>query len=239
MFKHFKSNFSRISILSIIALIASGILVIEATTIKVFDRKITDQHYNYYNSTYEWNEVKGNMNWEDGIVSINPDYEQLLQRDLDVITTQLDYINEVDLSNNLVETDKYRVKICLEDQNVIIKDSTIMKKLVKSEISAFLELYDKETDQFLYKKTDRRFVIENKLLSYGFAHDQFLTNKAFELTYVDIFERVPDFIEAYEIPIIRRKKLQSVYSLVKLFYPNSISPKETDIKIASVVLSEE
>ncbi len=239
MFAKIKSAISTISVLIPIILVISGYVVIEVTTIKVYDRKITDQHYNYYDGTYEWNEVKTNMDWEDGIIAVNPDYKQLLQKDLNVISKQYDFINDIDLSENIVRLNNYDVKICLEDQKINITDSTLMKKIVRTEFSAFLELYDNSSNQLLHKLRDRRFIIENNLLSYGFAKDRFLENKAVELAYVDIVERIPDFIESYEIPRLRIRQIQGAYSFINLFFPQSKKDDDHfDVKPASVELNQ-
>lgn len=228
---------SKLGLIVLLALLGSQFISLNVTNIKAYDRKITQQSYNYYGGTYEWDEVKANLHWEDGSFVLNQDYEKVLLRDLGLLAQEYDLIETIDPIENILKTEDYHIKVCIEDFDFHVVDTTLTKKLGNSYMSAYLELYDSEFDQMLFKFKDRRFLISNKFTIVGLAELPYIENKIKELAYTEILDIIPSFIERYEWPLQRRKAKIATNFLVSTYFglwPASNNNDEDNIKTATV-----
>ncbi len=198
--------------------ILSGYLHINAFNIKVLDRKVTQQHYNWHDGVYEWDEVRANVSWEDAMVDIKPDYPDLLHQDLEVIAGQFQDISSIDAAEGYINTPQYKVKICVEDKQLNIIDSTLLQKHGDIFLSAYLELYDSTGCELLFKYHDRRFLVRDKFSFYGFGSRDFIINKSEELLYTEICEDISEFIWRFEGPYIWRQKVKMANAITSLMY---------------------
>lgn len=237
--KIIRSIFFALQILlaALVLAVIVDVITVNITNIKAYDRKITQQSYNYYGGTYEWDEVKGNLHWEDGAFILNKDYETQLMRDLKLLSDEYTDIAEIDYNENVLTSGDYKVKICVEDFDYTIKDTTLTKSLGRSNFSGYLELYDESMENLLFKYRDRRFMISNRLTITGLAEEQYIENKIKELLYTEIIALTSDFIWRYDLPQKRRKAIFATKAIVGTYWgiPLEKSEKrvEDNIRIAS------
>ncbi len=233
----------QILLAALIMAVVIDVINVNITNIKAYDRKITQQSYNYYGGTYEWDEVKGNLHWEDGAFILNKDYESQMIRDLKLLSDEFPEINKIDADENVLSTEDYKVKICVEDFDYSINDTTLTKSLGRSNFSGYLELYDESMETLLFKYRDRRFIISNRLTITGLAENQYLENKIKELLYTEIIALASDFVWRYDLPQKRRKALFATKTIVGTYWgiplENSDKNEDDNIRIASTELKSE
>lgn len=207
-------------ILTSIILLVTGFMHIGAVNIKVFDRKMTSQHFNFKGGDYNWDEVRRNLSWEDGLIGFNVDYNDQLQKDLTVAAQHIEGINAISWEHLTFQTPDYEVKLCIEDANYEIRDSTLLKKLGKIKVYGYLELYDPYGCELLYSQyhRDMRFILEDRVLLYGLAREEFMQNKLKELMITEVAENVPSVINRFEGPYIWRAKRKSLFTFMSLYY---------------------
>lgn len=199
-------------------MVAWGYIDISIYNIRVVDRKITSQNYNWRNGTYEWDEVRRNLNWEDGLISYRPDYNAQLGKDLGLIADQVEHIKRIDWDEQQFYTNDYIVKLCIEHKSISIKDTTLAKKIIDTHMSAYFELYDNEGCELLFKQKDRRYIFRDKIVMEGIGSNSFLINKAEELLATEVCETLPEFIWRYEGPYIWQQKKRVVLNFMKHYY---------------------
>lgn len=210
--------FSGALLFFLIISVVIGYVDINLFNIKVVDRKVTSQNYNWKNGKYEWDEVRRNLNWEDGYIGYKPNYKNQLNKDLSLIALQYDYVQGIDWFENKFYSNKYAVKLCVEDKSIAIKDTSIGKKLINVRMSAYLELYDRESCDLLFRQKDRRYIITDKLVLSGLGKELFIINKAEELLATEICETIPEFIWRFEGPYIWQQKKRVVMNFLKFYY---------------------
>jgi hypothetical protein len=205
-------------LLALIASVSIGYLDINFFNIKVVDRKVTSQNYNWKNGKYEWDEVRRNLNWEDGYIGFKPNYHNQLNKDLILVSSQYDDVQGIDWLENRIYSNQYFVQLCIEDKSITIRDTSLAKKIINVRMSAYLELYDKEGCDLLFKQKDRRYIINNKLVLVGLGKKEFLINKAEELLATEMCETIPEFIWRFEGPYLWQQKKRVVMNFMKLYY---------------------
>ena len=211
-----------------------GVLSIHLTNIKAYDRKVTMQSYNYHGGTYEWDQVKANVLWEDGAFILNHQYGDQLNKDLNYLVDSYETAVSIDNEKRLIETPDYLLKVCFEDFDYQIRDTTLTKMLGDSRTTGYLELYDKTGDTLLYKHHDRRFIISNRMTITGMASDSYITKKIKELVYTEVLELAPDFIYRYEGPQRRKIKLKAAKLLLETIIDIPLyNHKENIVSLAS------
>jgi hypothetical protein len=233
-------NIASIVLAGAILASALGLVSIHLTNIKAYDRKVTIQSYNYHGGTYEWDQVKANVLWEDGAFILNDHYDQRLDRDLNYLVDSYDTAVSIDEEESVIKTPDYLLKVCFEDFDYSLNDTTLTKTLGASRTSGYLELYDKSGDTLLYKHQDRRFIITNRMTITGMASEPYIANKMKELVYTEVLEMAPDFIYRYEGSHRRKIKMATKFvleSIINLPHYNvtsnrvrlaSIEPRETN-----------
>jgi len=217
------------------AIVASslGLVSVHLTNIKAYDRKVTIQSYNYYGGTYEWDHVKANVLWEDGAFILNDHYDNQLEKDLNYLAGSYDTAISIDDDESLIRTPDYLLKVCFEDFDYNLKDTTLSKMLGASRTSGYLELYDKSGDTLLYKHVDRRFIISNKMTITGMASEPYITNKMKELVYTEVLEMAPEFIYRFEGPQKHKIKMATKLMLETVIDAPLYSHKSDRVRLAS------
>jgi hypothetical protein len=225
---------SPIIILGSLTMILLGFMDVSAFNIKVLDRKVTSQHFNFKGGNYEWDEVRRNLNWEDGLISFNTDYDHLLQSDLKHISSKFESINDIDLMHQIFTTAHYKVKLCVEDFQIDVKDTTLLKKMSTAKMTGYLELYDLEQCDLLYSQyqSDMRFIIQDKMMLFGLGSINFIQNKAKELLVTEVCENIPNIINRFEGPYIWRSKRKNILTFLSLYY-GPWEDKNSNIRQAS------
>ncbi len=222
-----------IVLLGAIVASALGFVSVHLTNIKAYDRKVTIQSYNYHGGTYEWDHVKANVLWEDGAFILNESYDQQLDKDLTYLVDSYETALSINDEESIIRTPDYLLKVCFEDFNYHLRDTTLTKMLGASSASGYLELYDKSGDTLLYKHQDRRFIITNKMTITGMASEPYVTNKMKELIYTEVLEMAPDFIYRFEGPQKRKIKMAAKLMLETVIDVPLYSHKSDRVRLAS------
>lgn len=214
-----------------------GVVSVNLTNIKAYDRKITMQSYNYHGGTYEWDHVKSSVLWEDGAFIINDYFDDQLDKDLNYLADSYESAVSIDDKETLIKTPDYLLKVCIEDFNYDLRDTTLTKTLGASRTSGYLELYNKSGDTLLYKHRDRRFIISNKMTITGMASEPYIANKMKELVYTEVLEMAPDFIYRFEGPQKQKVKMVAKLALETVLDIPHYAHKSTRVRLASTELT--
>lgn len=217
------SDVKKVQIIPIIAIaliLLSGYVHMSVYNIKVIDRKLTMQHYNWHGGVYEWDERKGLLTWEDADISISPDYTSLLQEDLNTVAAHIEHIDSIDASEMTFSKNGYDIRVCVEEMNIDIVDTSLFSKNVKAELVAYLELSHGPGCDPIYSHTDfdRRFKITDEFEVIGFGHENFLINKGYELLYTEIADLTDNFVFAFERPYALRAEYRATMTMLKMMY---------------------
>ena len=215
-----------------------GIVHIGYLYIKSHELRWTNLDYNYHpgeNDIFTAGESLTRNNYEDALLSIRPDYHDLLQKDLDEIAQNRDYIDSIDRQQMTFYSGDYMVKVCLDKKDVSIKDSTFFKKLVDVEILGHYELYDKEGCDLLYQRQGRKFWIRDKIIMRGRSREAFITNKIEEIWLAQMSNNAHQIISYFERPYIYRDRTRMLTGLRLLYYPFDIQDMQ-ELEIQSRLL---
>lgn len=202
-----------ILIITTLYLESSGVLHIGYLYIKSHELRWTNLDYNYYprdGDIFTAGESVSHNNYEDAVIAIHPDYEAMLQRDLDEISRLRDHIDSIDRQQMSFYSGDYMVKVCLDKKDISIKDSTLFKKLVNIEILGQYELYDKDGCELLFQQAGRKFLIRDKLILRGISRKKFIINKIEEIWLAQMSNNAHQIISYFEEPYILREKLNVI-----------------------------
>ena len=189
------------------------ILHVSYLYIKSHELKWTDLDYGYHNQeedVYTTGESVSQNNYEDGLIALQPDYKQLLDRDLKEISDNRDQIDLIDSEELTFFSDEYMIKACIDQKDISINDSTLFKKLVNVEIVGGYELYDKEGSELLYHKENEKFWIRNQIVMRGYARRPFIDNKIEEIVLAQMSNNAHLIIPQYETPYMFSEHLQAI-----------------------------
>ena len=181
----------------------SGVLHISYLQIKTHELKWTHLDYGYFpkdGDIFTIGETVSNYNYEDALIAIYPSYDQLLSHDVDEISEERDYIDYIDPVERSLYTDDYVIQLCLDKEDLEIRDSTIFRKVGEIEILGYYELYDRSSGDLVYQKGDEKWWIRDKMTFYGISRRPFIENKMDEIWLAQVSNQAASFVEEYERP---------------------------------------
>ena len=227
MLRNYKFYILPLVFLSVLILEQSGILHIGYLYIKSHELRWTNLDYNYFperDDIFTAGESITRNNYEDAILDINPDYGQLLQKDLDEIARNRKHIDSIDRQHLSFYSGNYLVKVCLDKKDISINDSTLFKKLVDVEIVGQYELYDKEGCDLLYQRKGRKFWIRDKIIMRGRSRRAFIINKIEEIWLAQMSNNAHQIISYFERPYIYKERTEMLVALQLWANPSTVQP---------------
>lgn len=181
----------------------SGILHIAYIHIRSHELKWTELALNYHpkeGDLFTAGEIVSQNNYEDALLAINPDYNQMLQEDLNEIAQnreRIDYIDHEDLS---FYSGPYKIKACLDQKMIQIKDTTLFRKIIEIEILGNLELYSLSDGNILYTQSHRKFWIRDQITIRGRSRQAFILNKVDEIWLAQMSNNAHKIVDEFEQP---------------------------------------
>ena len=190
-------------LLSAFILEQADILHVGYLYIKSHELRWTNLDYNYYpreGDIFTAGESVSQNNYEDAILAINPNYDRLLQKDLDEIAANRKHIDSIDRVDLSFYSENYIVKVALDKKEITIKDSTLFKKLVDVEIVGKYELYNANGCNLLFQNSGRKFWIRDKIIMRGRSSRKFIINKIEEIWLAQMSNNAHHIINIFEQP---------------------------------------
>jgi len=213
--------------------------------IKSHDMKYTVLSMDYYpkdGDLFTTSEtVTPGYNYEEGIISLNPDYNKLLDNDLNEIAVNREKIDSIEYEDLAFYAGPYRVHVCLDHRNVKFRDTSLFKMHANVDILGQFELYDKYGTELLYKKEGEKFWIRDSILIQGWARRELLDNKIEEIWLAQASDHVADLITSFDESYAYERTttdLMSLLSIHKTYNGEPISSKEALRSEAEMVLFE-
>ncbi len=169
--------------------------------IKGYDLKLTEERFNHDNpneliASKDFEAIK--THYEDAYIGFTNKYHEKLEKDVNKIVEKRNLIRKIDIANKDFYSNKFKVKVCIDDYDIKMKDTSMMTKLVYFNMQAYMELYDASTDALIYSPAGIKFVIANKFYYQGLASDTFIETKTTEHWISQIADRVPDFVSLFQ-----------------------------------------
>ncbi len=210
----------------------AGILDIGYLYIKSHELRWTMLDYNYFpkeGDIFMAGESLSQNNYEDAILAFRPDYNRLLQKDLDEIAANRKHIDSIDRTDLSFYSGNYIVKVDLDKKDITIKDSTLFKKLVSIEIVGKYELYDARGCNLLFKNSGRKFWIRDKIIMRGRSKEDFIINKIDEIWLAQTSNHAHQIINLYEQPHDSAQWTRELDDLYPYFLRNETDQQTNDI----------
>lgn len=213
-------------LLTMFILEQTGVLHISYIYIKSHELKWTDLSYTYFpkdGDIFTAGETVSQNNYEDALLAIQPNYDLLLEKDLQDIARNRPNIDSIDGINLGFYSQGYLVKADIEKKDISITDSTLFKKLVDIEIVGQYKLYDANGCELLYQREGQKFWIRNKIIINGRSRRQFVENKMNEITIAQMSNNAHQIIEFFERPLEFKFKLNALNGLQVLLGSTTIN----------------
>lgn len=159
-----------------------GVLHLNFLQIRSHELKLTHLDYRFIpGEVYYAGETVSSNNYEDANLSLLPDYTQLLQDDLKLISDARPDIDKIDAQELSYYSGSYQIKLCLDHKKITVLDSSLFKKTIYLDILGSYELWDSEGCDRLYVRDSHKFWIRDSIIVKGIAKDSFLQNKITEI----------------------------------------------------------
>jgi hypothetical protein len=176
----------------------TGVIDMSLAIIKGYDLKSSLLSYDYHYIkddifTVRENVVR-NTNYEDAYFGLTSQYPIRLKKDIQKIIENNQEVTGVNINRMEVRSDLYTVKICVEDYQLKVRDTTFFKKMVSLNMLSYFELYDAECDKLLLSTPTRKVHIQNKFIYKGFASEAFIHNKTTEHWMAQLFQYLPYYL---------------------------------------------
>ncbi len=197
-----------------------GVLHIGYLSITSHELKWTDLDYNYHpkeGDIFTTGELITYNNYEDGVLAFNPDYPKLLEKDVQKISDNRDRIDSIDGAEIAFYIAPFKVKVCIDEEDISINDSMLFKKIVNLEILGHYELYDTSGCDKLYERQGIKFWIRDKIVLKGLSRRTFVENKIKEIYIAQMSNKAHRIVDHFERPYIIRDQLKAIAGLQYLY----------------------
>lgn len=233
-----------ILMVTVFSLCHLNVLHISYLHIKSHELKFTELSYSWFpkgDDIFTAGESVTNNNYEDGIIAFQPDYEALLQSDLDEIALYRNGIDRIDYNNLSYYSGPYRVQLCLDHKRVKYVDTTLFRMFAKVDILGQLEVYDESTAELVHFEADRKFWIRDSIIFRGWARRELINNKVNEIWMAQASDHVADVVERADHPRRYETAVSDMMQLISynmVWEGDTITTQEALIDRARVVLFE-
>lgn len=185
-----------------------------------------------------------NFYYEDALIAFDPSYHDLLSEDVALISDEREYIDYIDPIEKSLYTDQYKIQLCLDQENIQIKDSTFFRKVADLELLGYFELYNRDSGELLYKMDDEKWWIRDKMTFYGVSRRPFIQNKLTEIWLAQVSNEASSLIEEYERPIYSMDMLKNLSDFQDIWtspiaIPDNFSTRFSEERSSYAVDSEE
>ncbi|MFT6809397.1 MAG: hypothetical protein ACJA01_002634 [Saprospiraceae bacterium] len=169
--------------------------------IKSHELKLTNLDYAFIpGEVYYAGETVSSNNYEDAHIALNPNYAELLQKDLQLIVDKRSEIDSIEAIGLSLYSGRYQIKLCLDHKKVNVLDSSLFKKTIYLDIVGQYELWDREGCDRLYVREDQKFWVRDSIIIKGRARREFINNKIDEIWLAQLSTHAQDMVTRFESP---------------------------------------
>ncbi len=178
-----------------------GLLDMSLAVIKGYDLRLTEQRYSNLESVnmVDYTDFNGRQTfYEDAFFGWKKDYPSRLLGDIEEIVRKRELIKKIDADKLEFYSNKFRIKVCIQDYQLEVKDTTLFSKMVNLSMYGYLELYEADGDSLIYAPVGHKFKITDKFYYQGIVSNAFIDNKTNEHWLSQMADWIPSFVALFQ-----------------------------------------